>query len=140
MSGLVGVRAAAIGLLTLGLVAQACGGDSGGNGGGKQNNGGESSEAGAGTGDAGSGAKPGGGSVNGGGDGPGAGGEGGAPPVVVTPVVEKPRNGTAIVVDGTIATSENFRVILTLGEGPSGNTTMKSAQHRVDLGVIGSTQ
>jgi len=29
---------------------------------------------------------------------------------------------------------------LTLGEGPSGNTTMKSAQHRVNLGVIGSTQ
>jgi hypothetical protein len=121
------------------LAVQACGGDDDGGGGGTGN------QSTAGDGDGGGGEPSGGGGTKndpGGGGEPsmpmaGAGGEVTNPPMAV-PL--EPRAGSAIVVDGVVATSKNFRVILTLGEGPSGNTTMKSARHRVNLGVIGSTQ
>jgi hypothetical protein len=121
------------------IAVQACGGDDGGGGGGTGN------QSTAGDGDGGGGEPSGGGGTKndpGGGGEPsmpmaGTGGEVTNPPMAV-PL--EPRTGSAIVVDGVVATSKNFRVILTLGEGPSGNTTMKSAQHRVNLGVIGSTQ
>ncbi len=122
------------------LAVQACGGDDDGGGGGTGN------QSTAGDADGGGGEPSGGGGTkNEPGDGgepsmtpmAGAGGEVTNPPMAV-PL--EPRTGSAIVVDGVVATSKNFRVILTLGEGPSGNTTMKSAKHRVNLGVIGSTQ
>jgi hypothetical protein len=142
MRSLVGFRLSAMLLFASMLAVQACGGDDDGGGGGTGN------QSTAGDGDGGGG-EPGGvgGTKNNPGNGgepstmpmagAGAGGEGTDPPVAV-PL--KPRTGSAVVVDGVVATSQNFRVILTLGEGPSGNTTMKSAKHRVNLGVIGSTQ
>jgi hypothetical protein len=122
------------------LAVQACGGDDGDGGGGGTGNQSSAGDGGGGeppsSGVGGTKSKPG----DGGEPGTtmaGAGGDVSEPPVSV-PL--EPRSGSAVVVDGVVATSKNFRVILTLGEGPGGNTTMKSSQHRVNLGVIGSTQ
>lgn len=122
------------------VVAQACGDSSSGGSGGPGaggDSGGEGPSSGGNT-NPGQGGEPGTGE-GGSGAQVGAGGEGGQtnPP---RPVALESRPGSAIVVDGVVATSQNFKVILTLGEGPSGNTTMKSTRHRVNLGLIGSTQ
>ena len=141
MSSIVRLRFMGLALFVTLAAAQACGGDDGGSSGGTGNKSSAGEDAG---GDGSGGTKPTGGSKATGGTDPSGtagaptdAGAGGDAPVVV-PL--KPRTGTAIVVDGQLATSENYRVLLTLGEGPSGNTTMKSTKHRVNLGVIGSTQ
>lgn len=148
MRSLLSLRFAVVLPLVL-AVGQACGGgDSGGGGGGGSDGNGATSSMGGEDpqGNAGDGPSTGGKNTNHGGDTATGGttptGEGGAggeanPPVAV-PL--KSRAGSAIVVDGVVAKSKNFKVILTLGEGPGGNTTMKSKEHRIKQGLIGSTQ
>ena len=51
-----------------------------------------------------------------------------------------PRDGVSQVVDGVVARSENFTMILSVGEEPGGNVSMISSQYRINLGVVGSTQ
>jgi len=67
------------------------------------------------------------------------GGEGGAfEPGVVSKGT--PRQGYGNVVDGVVAHSENFTMLLSVGEEPGGNVSMSSSMYRVNLGVVGSTQ
>lgn len=115
-------------------LGQACGGgDSGGGGSGATSSmGGDETHGDAGEGPSTGGKNHGGDTATGGTTPSGNGGAGGEP--------LKSRAGTAIVVDGVVATSKNFKVILTLGEGPGGNTTMKSKKHQIKQGLIGSTQ
>lgn len=47
---------------------------------------------------------------------------------------------TATVAAGTVAHSENFTAVLTLGEAPGGNRVMSSSKYRVNLGVIGANE
>ena len=51
-----------------------------------------------------------------------------------------PRTGYGNVVDGVVAHSKNFTMILSVGEEPGGSVSMGSATYRVNLGVVGSTQ
>jgi hypothetical protein len=68
-----------------------------------------------------------------------AGGEGGATePGVVSNGTPRPGNGN--VVDGIVAHSSNFTMVLSVGEEPGGNLSMSSSMYRVNLGVVGSTQ
>ena len=68
-----------------------------------------------------------------------AGGEGGAiEPGVVSKGTPRPGNGN--VVDGIVAHSSNFTMVLSVGEEPGGNLSMSSSMYRVNLGVVGSTQ
>jgi len=51
-----------------------------------------------------------------------------------------PRNGNGAVVDGIVAHSKNFTMVLAVGEEPGGSTSMFSKKYRINLGVVGSTQ
>lgn len=115
--------------VTIGTVA-GCGSSSGG--------GGETENTGGMAGSAAGGSASGGKSSSGGRDGgdagdSGAGGSGGSTP-------RSSKSATAVVAGGTVAHSENFTVILTLGESPGGNRSMSSSGHRANLGLIGATQ
>jgi hypothetical protein len=121
----------------------ACGGDdSGGNpGGGAPNAGGAPDDGG---GEPSTGAKSGssgnnGGSTSQGGEPTSNAGAGGEPPVGPASM-GKPRNGNGPVVDGVVAHSQSFTMVLSVGEEPGGNTSMFSKAYRVNLGVVGSTQ
>lgn len=66
-------------------------------------------------------------------------GAGGEPPLGPASM-GTPRNGLGQVVDGVVARSANFTMILSVGEEPGGNVSMHSSQYRINLGVVGSTQ
>jgi hypothetical protein len=123
----------------------ACGGDdSGGNpGGGGPNAGGAGGAPDDGGGEPATGAKSGSGN-NGGNTGQGGepaanAGAGGEPPIGPASM-GKARNGNGPVVDGVVAHSQNFTMVLSVGEEPGGNISMFSKAYRVNLGVVGSTQ
>ncbi len=65
-----------------------------------------------------------------------------APPDVLTlPDVGPPGNpGVALTAGGTYATSASYIVFGALGESPGGNTTLQSANYKLQSGVIGATQ
>lgn len=70
----------------------------------------------------------------------GAGGGAGGEPPLGPASMGTPRNGLGQVVDGVVARSANFTMILSVGEEPGGNVSMHSSQYRINLGVVGSTQ
>ncbi|HKY39876.1 MAG TPA: hypothetical protein VJN18_28265 [Polyangiaceae bacterium] len=127
--------------LTVASVFFACGGDGNGNGGGPGTTAGaggeDSTPSEGGSSNTGATASMGGdpGPVD---PGPTA-GAGGEPPLGPASM-GTPRNGVGQVVDGVVARSENFTMILSVGEEPGGNVSMISSQYRINLGVVGSTQ
>jgi hypothetical protein len=48
--------------------------------------------------------------------------------------------GRALVGGATVSTSQHYKAIRTLGQGPGGNGVMSSSKHRVQGGVVGATQ
>ena len=108
------------------------GGDDGGAGDGNANDGIAPNDGGS---DArsdagGDGGTDGGGGDGGAGDGGGDGGEAGLPG----------HKGTELAAAGTACSSPNYKMYVTLGQSPGGNTNPKSTNFRLHGGVVGATQ
>jgi len=48
--------------------------------------------------------------------------------------------GMDLVAGGTVMSSENYRLVLTAGQGPGGNGVMTSGSYRLQGGLVGTTQ
>ena len=51
-----------------------------------------------------------------------------------------PHAGMDLAAAATVCSSPNYQLVVTLGESPSGNTTMSSSNYRFIGGVLGATQ
>lgn len=49
-------------------------------------------------------------------------------------------SGMDLVAGGTVMTSANYRLVVTTGQGPGGNGIQTSSSHRLQGGLVGSTQ
>jgi hypothetical protein len=58
----------------------------------------------------------------------------------VCSVNNAPHTGTSLVAGGVVASSANYRVIMTLGQSPGGNATHSSANYMIVGGLVGATQ
>src|SRR5215470_14427710 len=62
-----------------------------------------------------------------------------SPPPDAAPPAFPGGPGRALVGGATVSTSQHFKAIRTLGQGPGGNGVMSSPKHRVQGGVVGAT-